>query len=63
MAREVLVPVLLDELEKFEIVLHLAFHKGLDADGLIDLMLGKCVYVDQYRVGLPSNRGTHSAVS
>jgi hypothetical protein len=42
-AREVLVPVLLDELEEFEVVLHLAFYQRLDADRFVDLVLGKRV--------------------
>ena len=49
-AGEVLVPVLLDELEELEVVLHLALDKGLDADGLVDLVLGECVCRGQYRV-------------
>lgn len=44
MTREVLIPVLLDELQKLEVVLHLTFYEGLDADGLVNLMLGKCVW-------------------
>jgi hypothetical protein len=42
-AGEVLVPVLLDELEKLEVVLHLALYQRLDPDGLVDLVLGECV--------------------
>jgi hypothetical protein len=42
-AWEVLVPVLLDELEELEVVLHLALYERLDADGLVDLVLGKRV--------------------
>ena len=41
MAREVLVPVLLDKLEELEVVLHLAFHEGFDGDRLVNLVLGK----------------------
>jgi hypothetical protein len=37
----VLVPVLLDELEELEVVLHLALDQRLDADGLVDLVLGE----------------------
>jgi hypothetical protein len=47
-AREVLVPVLLDELEELEVVLHLALDEGFDADGLIDMVLGECVCACQY---------------
>ena len=42
-AWEVLVPVLLDELEELEVVLHLALYERLDADGLVDLVLGERV--------------------
>ena len=57
MAREVLVPVLLDELQEFEVVLHLAFDEGLDADGFIDLVLGECVCSGQYGATVLGSRG------
>ena len=57
MAREVLVPVLLDELQEFEVVLHLAFDEGLDADGFIDLVLGECVCSGQYGETVLGSRG------
>lgn len=43
MAREVLVPVLLGELEELEIILHFALDQLLHGDGLVDMMFGKCV--------------------
>ena len=55
MAGEVLVPVLLHELQELEVVLHLALDKGLDADGLINLVFGEGVYSGQYNVVVPSN--------
>lgn len=42
-AREVLIPVLLDKLEELEIILHLAFYQRFYSNGLIDLMLRKCI--------------------
>lgn len=42
---EMLVPVLLDKLEEFEVVLHLALYERLDADGLVDVVLGERVWI------------------
>lgn len=62
MTRKVLIPVLFDELKKLEIVLHLALDEGLNTDGFIDLVLGKCVCPHQYMCMILGGEGTHSAI-
>jgi hypothetical protein len=49
-AREVLVPVLLDELKELEVVLHLALDQRLHPDGLVDLVFGEGICVVSVRV-------------
>ena len=62
MAREVLVPVLLDELEELEVILHLALDEGFDADWLVNMMFGECVCSCQCHSLPISSRVTYSAI-
>jgi hypothetical protein len=39
---------LLDELQELEVVLHLALDESLDANRLVNLVLGECVCLCQY---------------
>lgn len=48
-ARVVLVPETLYPLQELEVVLHLALDETCNGDGFVDLVLGKCVWVEIMR--------------
>jgi hypothetical protein len=44
----VLVPVFLNPLKEFQVVLHATLCEGLDGDGLVDLVTGEDIWVIDY---------------